>query len=96
MNWKQRLLCDETELKALIDQLGEAQRTGEAEARDRAQRRLAAKLAEISSYVEDCLSGRSDDERSVLLYKLRVEYPFFSHLASLSTLSRDYVEWSCA
>ena len=96
MNWKQRLLCDETELKALIDQLGEAQRTGEAEARDRAQRRLAAKLAETSSYVEDCLSGRSDDERSVLLYKLRVEYPFLSHVASLSGLPREYVEWSCA
>jgi hypothetical protein len=96
MNWKRRLKSDEKILKALIDRLGEAQKSGLADERERAQVSLGAKLAEMNGYVEDCLSGRSDYERSVLLYKLRVEFPFFSHLASLSTLSRDYVEWSCA
>ncbi len=96
MNWKRRLRFDEKELKTLIDRLGEAQKSGLADERERAQASLAAKLAEMNAYVEDCLSGRSEYERSVLRYKLRVEYPFFSHLASLSTLSRDYVEWSCA
>jgi len=96
MNWKRRLKNDERELKTLIDRLGETQKSGQADERERAQQLLGAKLAEINAYVEDCLSGRTDHEKSVLLYKLRVEYPFFSHLASLSALSRDYVEWSCA
>ena len=96
MNWKRRLKSDEKMLKILIDQLGETQKSGLAEERERAQASLGAKLAEMNAYVEDCLSGRSDYERSVLQYKLRVEFPFFSHLASLSMLSRDYVEWSCA
>jgi hypothetical protein len=96
MNWKRRLNNDEKVLKVLIDRLGETQKSGPADERERAQASLGAKLAEMNAYVEDCLSGRSDHEKSVLLYKLRVEYPFFSHLASLSMLSRDYVEWSCA
>lgn len=96
MNWKRRLSNDEKELKVLVDRLGETQKDGRAAERDRAQQLLAAKLAEVNSYVDDCLSGRSEDEKSVLRYKLRVEYPFFSHLASLSVLSPDYVEWSCA
>jgi len=50
----------------------------------------------MRGFVEDCLSGRSDHERAVLAYQLRVEYPLYSHLESLSGLSREYVEWSCA
>jgi hypothetical protein len=96
MNWRRRLKSDEKVLKALVDQLGETQKSGLPAERYRAEQRLGAKLAEMNAYVEDCLSGRSDHEKSVLRYKLRVEYPFFSHLASLSSLSRDYVEWSWA
>jgi hypothetical protein len=96
MNWKRRLKSDERVLKILIDRLGDPRSEGPAEARERAQQVLGEKLAEMNAYVEDCLSGRSDYEKSVLLYKLRVEYPLFCHLASLSAISRDYVQWSCA
>ena len=96
MNWQSQLKGDENELKALIDRLGETQKDGRVKERECAQRSLEAKLAEMNAYVEDCLSGRSDYEKSVLLYKLRVECPFFSHIASLSGLSPDYVAWSCA
>ena len=96
MNWKKRLGYDEQELKSLIDRLGDTQDSGRSDEHDLAQRRVGTKLAEMNAYVEDCLSGRTEYERSVLLYKLRVECPFFSHIASLSTLSRDFVEWSCA
>ena len=96
MNWKRQLKHDERELKTLVDRLGKTQKSGSADEHELAQKMLGDKLAAINVYVEDCLSGRSDDERAVLLYKLRVEYPFFSHLASLSALPRDFVEWSCA
>lgn len=64
--------------------------------RETALRSLGEKLSEMRSFVDDCMSGRSDHERAVLEYKIRVEYPIFSHLTSLSTLSHEYVEWSCA
>jgi hypothetical protein len=98
MDWKRQLTADESELKVLVEQLGAARRGGlhgRAE-RQRASRSLNTKLVEMHSYVQDFLSGRSAHERAVLEYRLRVEYPLYSHLSSLSTLSREYVEWSCA
>lgn len=97
MDWKRQLKMDEKDLKALIDQLGE-QAEGDGRScvdREIAIRSLSLKLTAMRSYVDDCMSGRSDHERAVLAYKLRVEYPLFSHLTSLSALSREYVEWSC-
>jgi hypothetical protein len=98
MDWKRRLKTDERELKALIDRLGEPSEGAMLSCDDRetAIRILGVKLAEMRSFVDDCMSGRSDHEKAVLEYKLRVEYPLFSHLTSLSALSREYVDWSCA
>jgi len=96
MNWKKRLKGDERVLKALIDRLNEPPNGSPADERELARRSLAEKLAEMNAYVEDCLSGRNDSEKSVLLYKLRIEYPLFAHLVSLSSMPREYVEWSCA
>ena len=98
MDWKERLTTDERELKSIVDMLGGTRGDG---LRARAQRELAthalsAKLMDMRGFVEDCLSGRNEHERAVLAYKLRVEYPLFSHLESLSGLSREYVTWSCA
>jgi hypothetical protein len=97
MDWKRQLKTDERELKALIDRLGEPHEDGLSEMeREAALRSLGEKLSEMRSFVDDCMCGRSDYEKAVLQYKLRVEYPLFAHLMSLSALSREYVEWSCA
>lgn len=98
MDWKRQLKTDERELKTLIDRLGDPQEDGqlsEAE-REMALHALGEKLTEMRSYIDDCMSGRTDHEKAVLQYKLRVEYPLFAHLTSLSALSREYFEWSCA
>jgi hypothetical protein len=95
MDWKKRLKGDELVLKELIDRLNEPREGREPEEQELARRSLGEKLAEMSAYVEDCLSGRSDFEKSVLRYKLRIEYPLFAHLVSLSSMSREYVEFSC-
>lgn len=95
MDWKKRLKGDELVLKELIDRLNEPREGREPEEQELARRSLGEKLAEMNAYVEDCLSGRSDFEKSVLRYKLRIEYPLFAHLVSLSSMSREYVEFSC-
>ena len=97
MDWKRRLTTDERELKALIDRLGEPLEGGliSPGEREAARHSLGVKLSEIRLFVDDCMSGRSDYEKAVLEYKLRVEYPLYSHLTSLSALSREFVEWSC-
>ncbi|MGA2639775.1 MAG: hypothetical protein ABSG21_02590 [Spirochaetia bacterium] len=97
MDWKRRLTADERELKALIDRLGGPPESGliSPGEREAALHALGVKLSEMRLFVDDCMSGRSDHEKAVLEYKLRVEYPLFSHLTSLSELSREYVEWSC-
>jgi len=98
MDWKAQLKSDERELKSIVDMLGETHGGGlRARAqREFAARALGAKLSDMRGFLEDCLSGRSEHERAVLAYQLRVEYPLYSHLESLSGLSREYVEWSCA
>lgn len=95
MDWKKRLISDEKILKALIDRLNEAADGGTMDGRELARRHLGEKLGEMNAYIEDCLSGRSDSEKSVLRYKLRIEYPLFAHLVSLSSMPREYVEFSC-
>ena len=98
MEWKERMKSDEAELKAIIDRLGEIRGTGmhaRAE-RELGMRSLARKLMEMRAFVDDCMRGRDAYEQSLLEYRLRVQYPFFSHLDALSSLSGDYVDWSCA
>jgi len=94
MDWKNRLEYDEAILKALIDRLNGSADGDQPDGREIAMRHLAGKLAEMNAFVEDCLSGRTESERSVLLYKLRIEYPLYAHLASLSAMPAEYAEFS--
>ena len=94
MNWQKRLSNDERVLKSLIDRLGDAQLAEAPDELAQVRQALTDKLSQMRAFTEDCLSGRTDEEKSVLLYRLRVEYPLFAHLVSLSSLSREYVEWS--
>ena len=98
MDWKTRMKCDETELKSMIDKIAKIQGGGPGARieREYGMRSLSRKLVEMRSFVEDCLSGRNAYEQSILEYKLRLEYPLYSHLDSLSSLSREYIDWSCA
>jgi hypothetical protein len=98
MEWKMRMKQDEAELKGIVDRLVEIRGTGLRVRieRDYAMLSLSRKLADMHSFVEDCLSGRNTYERSLMEYKVRVEYPLYSHLDSLSAMSREYVDWSCA
>jgi hypothetical protein len=98
MDWREKLRNDELELRAIVSRLGDdsgsALRTpGE---RTGAVRSLADKLSETRDFVDDILSGRNADEKAVLEYRLRVEYPLFFHLSSLAAMPREYVDWAFA
>jgi hypothetical protein len=96
MEWITRLKNSEAELKELVDRLAQAQGPTPCAQVERAYllRSLAAKLLEMRSFIEDCLSGRNRHERSLLEYRVRVEFPLYSHLDSLSSMSHSYVDWS--
>jgi hypothetical protein len=98
MDWKVRMKSDEKELRELVDRLGSLQGAGASTSieREYTMRTLARKLVEMRGFVEDCLCGRNTYEQSVLSYRVRLEYPLYSHLDSLSALPREYVDWSCA
>lgn len=98
MDWKERLKGDEKELKTMVNGISEIRGTGlrAKVEREYAMRSLSRKLTEMHSFVEDCLSGRNTYEQSLMAYKLRIEYPLYSQLDSLASLSRQYVDWSCA
>jgi len=98
MDWKMRMKCDEGELKSIIDRLARIQ-GGSPRAgieREYALRSLSRKLVEMRSFVDDCLSGRNAHEQSLMEYKVRLEYPLYSHLDSLSALPPEFIDWSCA
>jgi chromatin segregation and condensation protein Rec8/ScpA/Scc1 (kleisin family) len=98
MDWKARMMLDEAELKTIVDRLGQVQGQGMRAKieREYAMRSLSRKLAEMRTFVDDCLCGRTAYEQSVLEYRMRVEYPLYSHLDSLSAMPREFVDWSCA
>jgi hypothetical protein len=98
MDWHVRMKSDEKDLRVLVDKLGCLQGGGGSEEMEReyTMRALSRKLAEMRGFVDDCLCGRNTYEQSLLAYRMRLEYPLYSHLDSLSALPREYVDWSCA
>ena len=97
MDWKKRFKRDEEVLRRLVEKLVETPSAapltvGEREATFRS---IGRTIVEMRAFADDFLSGRTEDERSAMEYKLRVEFPLFAHLSSLSFLSKEYVEWSC-
>jgi len=93
MDFHARLDSDEANLRAIVTRLGTKGAT--AVERAEASCALRAKLATMRAYVEDLMSGRSEYERGVLEYRLRVECPLYFHLSSLSRMPPAFVDWEC-
>lgn len=92
MNWRVRMRRDELQLRRIVQRLAKLHGDDPdvAAQREQALRALAAKIGDMRSLVEDCLSGRNGYERSVMEYRVRVEFPFYSHLGSLSGLDEYF------
>ncbi len=98
MDWITRMRNDESELKDLVERLGDSLGGSLCSQVERVylMRSLSNKLVDMRSFIEDCLSGRNSYEQSLMEYKVRVEFPLYSHLDSLSALSPEFVDWSAA
>ncbi len=98
MDWRVRMRRDELELTRLVRGLATL-RGDDPETRvrrDAALVALRAKIGEMRAFIEDCLSGRTTHEQSMMEYRVRVEFPLYSHLGSLSMIAPDFVDWFCA
>jgi len=98
VDWRVRMKRDELELKRLVRRLAAMRGDGPEERmrREQAVRVLRARVSEMRAFLEDCLSGRNGYEQSMMEYRVRVEFPLYSHLGMLSIMSPDFVDWFCA
>jgi hypothetical protein len=98
MNLVDRLRKGEGELKELIDRIAERQGSEPCAQVERAwlMRGLAGKLADMRGCIEGSLAGLDEHARSLLEYRVRVELPLYSHLDSLSAMSREFVDWTAS
>ena len=95
MDWRVRMRRDELELRRIVRTLA-ASRGDSPEAvasRERAMTALARKLVQMKAFVEDCLSGRNTYEQSLMEYRMRVDFPLYSHLGSLASITPKYGDW---
>ena len=95
MDWRVRLRRDELRLRRIIRRLAELKEDDPVSkaVRQRGLHALARTIASMRLLVDDCLSGRNEYERSVMEYRVRVEYPLYSHIDSLTTLSPRHLDW---
>lgn len=98
MDWRVRMRRDGLELKRLVCSLAELRGDDPRirARRDGALRMLSDKITQMRGFIEDCLCGRNASEQSMMEYRVRVEFPLYSHLGSLSVIAPDYVDWTCA
>ena len=54
--------------------------------RERLQRRIRGRVVQMRSLLDDCLCGRSEGERSVMLYRARLSLSLYSHLSRIMDL----------
>ncbi|HVP19382.1 MAG TPA: hypothetical protein VMU36_10325 [Spirochaetia bacterium] len=98
MDWRVRMRRDELELRRMIRGLAEMRGSDPlvVAAREKALRCLARKVTRMRTLVEDCISGRNAYEQSVMEYRVRIEFPLYSHLGSLTRITPGYIDWFCA
>jgi hypothetical protein len=95
MDWRVRLKRDEVRLRRIVHRLAALQGDSPevVQARERTVRALERTIGSMRELIDDCLSGRSQYERSVMEYRVRVEFPLFSHIGTLTALSRKHLDW---
>jgi hypothetical protein len=90
---------EETRLRDLVDKLGNSAGGGIRSRVERVQltNALHRNLAQTKAYLKDCLSGRNAHEQCLMEYRIRVEFPLYSHLNSIFTISSGaYADSDCA
>jgi hypothetical protein len=88
MDWTSRMRDEETRLRGIVARLGGPKRGG---IHTRAERlhlhhALNRNLARTKAFLRDCMSGRSEYEQCLMEYRVRMEFPLYSHLNSIFSI----------
>ncbi len=88
MDWITRLTAEESHLKALVERLRGIRGSGLRARIERGQiaRALNARISMTGEFLQDCLTGRSSQEQSLMEFRVRMEFPLYSHLHSIVAL----------
>ncbi len=86
-----RMREEEARLKGLVERLGNIHGKGLRSRIERLQltHALGRRLSETRLFLDDCLSGRNTYEQYLMEYRIRVEFPVFSHLHSIYSMSEN-------
>ena len=89
MNWQSRMMEEESRLKELVDRLSTTKGGGikSLVERKKIMRTLDTTIAGTRSFMEDCYTGRNTYEKYLMEYQVRMQFPLFSHLDSLLSMS---------
>jgi hypothetical protein len=92
MDLNKQMKADEQEIKNIVNALDSAHGQGLKARCDReiARDRLGEKLTLMRSFMDLRMSGKNGHERSILEYKLRLLYPYYAHVTSISQLSGNH------
>jgi len=95
MDWRVRMRRDELQLRRIVQHLARLQGDAPevAAARRKALRALVRRISVMRALLDDCLSGRNEYEQSVMEYRVRVEFPLYSHIGTLTALSPRHLDW---
>jgi hypothetical protein len=89
MDWTSRLREEETRLKDLVGRLRDIRGSGLRARIERGQiaRALNHRVSRTDEFLQDCLTGRNSQEKSLMEFRVRVEFPLYCHLQSIISMS---------
>jgi hypothetical protein len=99
MDWQSRMREEEIRLKKLVDRLAAVKGRG---LKSRIEQKLIVRalerwITDARAFMDDCLTGRNADEKSLMEYQVRMQFPLFSHLTSLFTMTpKVFPDINCA
>jgi hypothetical protein len=91
MEWLQELLEREGRLRRRLAALtrGRGPEPPPPPSAEGFRRFVEPEVEAMDALLEDCLCGRSEEERSCMRYEARISLPVFSHLRSLLVHPRE-------
>ena len=89
MDWASRMREEESRLKSLVERMRNVRGSGLRARVERGQiaRALNQHVTKTDEFLQDCLTGRNSQEKSLMEFRVRVEFPLYCHLQSIIAMA---------
>ncbi len=89
MDWESRMRNEESHLKSLVERMRNIHGSGLRARVERGQiaRALNSRVSRADEFLQDCLTGRNSQEKSLMEFRVRVEFPLYCHLQSIISMA---------